>query len=158
MTSARHSGVRSATSLTLPLRPSRARVKTQLLSQRPIAGVGNIYADEALWLSRLHPLRTVATLRPPDERRLYQAIRSILAAIKNPLSHTVYVGFPVSVLAINERYAGEMITGHTSVDSVLQIDDRTRHVIHHAHCRVFLATTPVISTKVMAKKICAGSR
>lgn len=34
---------------------SRRRVKTQLLSQRPIAGVGNIYADEALWRARIHP-------------------------------------------------------------------------------------------------------
>jgi formamidopyrimidine-DNA glycosylase len=37
------------------LRRSRARVKTQLLSQRPVAGVGNIYADEALWHAGLHP-------------------------------------------------------------------------------------------------------
>ena len=34
---------------------SRRAVKTQLLSQRPIAGVGNIYADEALWLARINP-------------------------------------------------------------------------------------------------------
>ena len=33
---------------------SRQRVKTQLLSQRPIAGVGNIYADEALWRAQVH--------------------------------------------------------------------------------------------------------
>ena len=37
------------------LAASRRRVKTQLLSQRPIAGVGNIYADEALWRSGIHP-------------------------------------------------------------------------------------------------------
>lgn len=37
------------------LRRSSVRVKTQLLSQRPVAGVGNIYADEALWISRIHP-------------------------------------------------------------------------------------------------------
>ncbi|MBK5224917.1 MAG: bifunctional DNA-formamidopyrimidine glycosylase/DNA-(apurinic or apyrimidinic site) lyase [Acidimicrobiia bacterium] len=39
------------------LRASRARVKTQLLSQRPVAGVGNIYADEALWRAGVHPER-----------------------------------------------------------------------------------------------------
>ena len=44
-----------------------------------MAGVGNIYADEALWAARLHPLRSAGTLRPPDERRLYDALRSILA-------------------------------------------------------------------------------
>jgi formamidopyrimidine-DNA glycosylase len=37
------------------LRQSRARVKTQLLSQRPVAGVGNIYADEALWAAQINP-------------------------------------------------------------------------------------------------------
>lgn len=37
------------------LRRSRAKVKTQLLGQRVVAGVGNIYADEALWRSGIHP-------------------------------------------------------------------------------------------------------
>ena len=39
------------------LRRSKAHVKTQLLSQRPLAGVGNIYADEALWRAGVHPAR-----------------------------------------------------------------------------------------------------
>ncbi|HET9610533.1 MAG TPA: DNA-formamidopyrimidine glycosylase family protein [Acidimicrobiales bacterium] len=39
------------------LRASRRAVKTQLLSQRPIAGVGNIYADEALWRAGINPAR-----------------------------------------------------------------------------------------------------
>ena len=61
------------------LRRRKGRLKPLLLDQSFIAGVGNIYADEALWTARLHPLRTAATLRPPDERRLYEAIRSTLA-------------------------------------------------------------------------------
>ena len=61
------------------LRRRKGRLKPLLLDQSFIAGVGNIYADEALWTARLHPLRTAATLRPSDERRLYEAIRSILA-------------------------------------------------------------------------------
>jgi formamidopyrimidine-DNA glycosylase len=61
------------------LRRRKGRLKSLLLDQSFIAGVGNIYADEALWSSRLHPLRSAASLRPPDERRLYEAIRSILA-------------------------------------------------------------------------------
>jgi formamidopyrimidine-DNA glycosylase len=40
---------------------------------------GHIYADEALWRARLHPLRSASSLRPPDERRLYEAIRGVLA-------------------------------------------------------------------------------
>ena len=60
------------------LRRRKGRLKSLLLDQSFLAGVGNIYADEALWLSRLHPLRPADTLRPPDEARLYAAIRSIL--------------------------------------------------------------------------------
>ena len=61
------------------LRARKARLKPLLLDQAFIAGIGNIYADEALWAARLHPLRSAASLRPADERRLYLAIRSILA-------------------------------------------------------------------------------
>ncbi len=61
------------------LRRRKGRLKPLLLDQSFLAGVGNIYADEALWTARLHPLRTVGTLRPPDERRLYEAVRTILA-------------------------------------------------------------------------------
>ena len=39
------------------LKRSRRAVKTQLLSQRPVAGVGNIYADEALWRAGIYPAR-----------------------------------------------------------------------------------------------------
>jgi formamidopyrimidine-DNA glycosylase len=60
------------------LRKRRTRLKPLLLDQGFIAGVGNIYADEALWRARLHPLRSAASLRPDDERRLYLAIREVL--------------------------------------------------------------------------------
>ena len=61
------------------IRARKGRLKPLLLDQAFIAGVGNIYADEALWAARLHPLRTASTLRPADEGRLYRAIRTILA-------------------------------------------------------------------------------
>ncbi len=61
------------------LRARRGRLKPLLLDQTFIAGIGNIYADEALWLSKLHPLRSAGSLRPADEGRLYRAIRSVLA-------------------------------------------------------------------------------
>ena len=57
----------------------RGRLKPTLLDQGFLAGVGNIYADEALWAARLHPLRTAATLRPADAGRLFRALRTILA-------------------------------------------------------------------------------
>jgi formamidopyrimidine-DNA glycosylase len=61
------------------IRARRGRLKSLLLDQGFLAGVGNIYADEALWRARLHPLRPASTLRPDDERRLYLAIREVLA-------------------------------------------------------------------------------
>jgi formamidopyrimidine-DNA glycosylase len=66
-----------ATEFHRALRRSNQRVKTQLLSQRPIAGVGNIYADEALWQARVHPgARRVSRARAGD---LLDALRAVLA-------------------------------------------------------------------------------
>jgi formamidopyrimidine-DNA glycosylase len=61
------------------LRRRRGRLKPTITDQSFLAGVGNIYADEALWRAKLHPLRSVGSLRPADERRLYEAIRAVLA-------------------------------------------------------------------------------
>ncbi|MFC4453230.1 DNA-formamidopyrimidine glycosylase [Deinococcus sonorensis] len=52
-------------------------VKPWLLSQQPVAGVGNIYADESLWRARIHPAQT--RLTPDEALRLYQAIRTTMA-------------------------------------------------------------------------------
>jgi formamidopyrimidine-DNA glycosylase len=60
------------------IRRRKGRLKSLLLDQSFVAGVGNIYADEALWRSRLHPLRTVGTLRVADERHLHDQIRAVL--------------------------------------------------------------------------------
>jgi formamidopyrimidine-DNA glycosylase len=60
------------------LRGRSARLKSLLLDQSFIAGVGNIYADEALWRARLHPLRRADTLTPTEVRRLHRAIRTVL--------------------------------------------------------------------------------
>ncbi len=59
---------------------SRMPVKTYLLSQRPVAGVGNIYADEALWRAGVHPLTPAADVTPEQAAVLRGAIRDILAA------------------------------------------------------------------------------
>ena len=60
------------------LKASSRRIKTQLLSQRPVAGLGNIYADEALWRSRVYPAARSVT-RPAAER-LHEAIVDVLRA------------------------------------------------------------------------------
>ncbi len=60
------------------LRTRRGRLKPLLVDQSFVVGIGNIYADEALWRSRLHPLRSAASLRPHDERVLYRNVIDIL--------------------------------------------------------------------------------
>jgi formamidopyrimidine-DNA glycosylase len=58
------------------LKASRRPVKTQLMSQRPVAGVGNIYADEALWRAGVHP-SSRHTSRPQSDR-IHTALRAVL--------------------------------------------------------------------------------
>jgi formamidopyrimidine-DNA glycosylase len=55
-----------------------APVKPVLLDQSTIAGIGNMYADEALFESRIHPLRPANSLTPAETKRLYDAIRLVL--------------------------------------------------------------------------------
>lgn len=57
----------------------RRQVKPLLLDQAFIAGLGNIYTDEALHLARLHPLRRSDALDPDEAGRLLEAIRVVLA-------------------------------------------------------------------------------
>jgi formamidopyrimidine-DNA glycosylase len=56
----------------------RAPIKAALLDQRTLAGLGNIYVDEALWRARIHPKRPARELDANDVRRLHGAIRSVL--------------------------------------------------------------------------------
>jgi formamidopyrimidine-DNA glycosylase len=58
----------------------KAPVKAFLLSQERVAGVGNIYADEALWRSKIHPLRPVGTLKPKQLASLRDSVVEVLHA------------------------------------------------------------------------------
>jgi formamidopyrimidine-DNA glycosylase len=58
----------------------KAPVKAFLLSQERIAGVGNIYADEALWRAQIHPLRPVGTLKREQIEALHSAVIEALNA------------------------------------------------------------------------------
>ncbi len=60
------------------LKSRRRQLKPLLLDQRFIAGVGNIYADEALWEARLHPQRISDSLSPREAAALHGAIRRVL--------------------------------------------------------------------------------
>ncbi len=56
----------------------RSSLKAALLDQRTLAGLGNIYVDEALWRARLHPLRPAGSLEAAELRRLHRSIRDAL--------------------------------------------------------------------------------
>ncbi len=60
------------------LEGSRAMVKSAIMDQKRIAGVGNVYSDEALFHSRLHPKSRVSCLSDEDLQRLYGAVVSVL--------------------------------------------------------------------------------
>lgn len=58
----------------------QAPIKALLCDQNFIAGIGNMYADEALFTARIHPLRTGANLSTEETKRLHRAIRRVLRA------------------------------------------------------------------------------
>ena len=62
------------------VRRRRSGIKRILLDQTVISGVGNIYADEALWRSRLHGDRLGVNLRRDDVRRVLHDVRTVMAA------------------------------------------------------------------------------
>ncbi|MEX0587213.1 MAG: bifunctional DNA-formamidopyrimidine glycosylase/DNA-(apurinic or apyrimidinic site) lyase [Patescibacteria group bacterium] len=57
---------------------SRRRIKDLLLDQKKISGVGNIYANEALWLAKIHPEANASTLSKPQIKELYEAVLKVL--------------------------------------------------------------------------------
>ncbi len=60
------------------LKRHRAAIKSLLLDQRIVAGLGNIYADEALFLAGIHPARPGHTLTAEEVQRLHRAVRQVL--------------------------------------------------------------------------------
>lgn len=62
------------------LRKRHTKIKPLLLDQKVIAGIGNIYADEALWRASVHPLRPSDSLSDDEISRLHAGIRAALEA------------------------------------------------------------------------------
>lgn len=66
------------------VKASKGKIKAFLLDQEKIAGLGNIYADEVLYASRLHPLSALEHLNAKCLKNLHAAIKSVLSdALKN---------------------------------------------------------------------------
>ncbi len=68
---------------------SRAPIKQLLLDQRKIAGIGNIYAAEALWRARIDPRRPARSLRQPEISALHAGITSVLFDAIEQLGTTI---------------------------------------------------------------------
>src|SRR5919108_986235 len=81
----------TAEALRAMARGRRAPVKSFLLTQERIAGVGNIYADEALWRARIHPLRPVGTLKRPQ-----------IAALRDGVVETLNAGIDAKGASIDD--------------------------------------------------------
>lgn len=60
------------------LQRKRGTLKTVIMAQEVVTGLGNIYADESSWLAKISPLRSVQTLKPNEIKALFQAIKKIL--------------------------------------------------------------------------------
>src|SRR5579859_3362808 len=60
------------------LRGRRGPLKSWLMNQQMLAGVGNIYADESLYLARLHPLTQAGRISPRDAHRLLREVKRVL--------------------------------------------------------------------------------
>ena len=62
------------------LRRRKAFIKPLLLNQTIVAGLGNIYVDESLWLARVHPLRRANTLQADESSAVHHAIIEVIGA------------------------------------------------------------------------------
>lgn len=66
--------------LSVLLRATRRSVKALLMDQRRVAGIGNIYANEALWLAGIDPSREARTLTSQEASSLHAALQGVLTA------------------------------------------------------------------------------
>jgi len=60
------------------IRQRHARIKALLLDQTVLRGIGNIYADESLWKTKIHPAQLGVRLKPEQVARLYRELQKIL--------------------------------------------------------------------------------
>jgi formamidopyrimidine-DNA glycosylase len=79
-------------------------VKAAILDQRIVAGIGNMYADEALFAARINPLRRADDLSPEEVQTLYHCIRKVLGAA---------IGYKGASVDTYVRPEGELGTAHS---------------------------------------------
>jgi formamidopyrimidine-DNA glycosylase len=65
------------------IKKKKGKIKSVLMDQNVVAGIGNIYSDEILWLAGVHPLKDTRKLSNPELKKICSAIKSVLTkAIK----------------------------------------------------------------------------
>ncbi len=128
----------SAERLAERLRGRRGRMKSLLLDQSFIAGVGNIYADESLFRARIHPLRTADSLSRDEVRRLHRAVRSVLrrAVVNRGTSFSDYVsadgsrGGNVDELRVYQRTGEPCLRCGRRIERIV-VGQRSTHFCPH---------------------------
>jgi formamidopyrimidine-DNA glycosylase len=108
------------------LKPFRGEIKGILTRGEFVAGIGNAYADEILWVARLHPYRKRTQLTAAEIDRLYQAMRATLsdavAQVRSEMQEQIHLkprdflavhmktgqpcprcGTPISLVGANQR-------------------------------------------------------
>ena len=81
----------------------QAPIKAVLIDQSFVAGIGNMYADEALFSARINPLRPAGNLSPAEVRRLHNAIQQVLRSA---------IGYRGASVSTYLRPSGEPGTAH----------------------------------------------
>lgn len=113
------------------LKARRRRLKPLLLDQTVIAGLGNIYTDEALFRAGLHPLVLSGRVRPPQVVRLHAAIRTVLReAIRRNGTQIDWVypeGRMQSYLRVYGRTGEPCVNCGTPI-SALRVGQRGTHI------------------------------
>lgn len=60
------------------LKNKRGKIKTVLMNQEVISGIGNIYSDEILWEAGIHPLKSVEKIKEDELKKVFKAIKKVL--------------------------------------------------------------------------------
>ena len=84
--------------VTARIRGRRTGIKRALLDQSLVSGIGNIYADEALWQARLHWARESQTLRPVQITKLFAAVQEVFAESLSAGGTTIEMPLTLEIL------------------------------------------------------------
>ena len=105
-------------------RKRKGIIKSLIMNQNFIAGIGNLYADEILYQSRIHPLTTADKLDKDNLKKLFKEMKMVLnKAIEY---HDMPYNMPSNFLLAHRHQGGECPTGGTLI--TLKIGGRTTYL------------------------------